>query len=324
MRTCLLAILADSHCRLCLLRRPPPADVFLASLDARTFYFLGQPVYVNHLAVASGVCSAVHALTRNRNARARWHVALEHKLRKGARGLVHVRIFFLPVVLRAFKAHVAIVARRCFRVAYRANPESVTSAPITPRDLCHVLRIKMRRNASPSGEVLDVLAIRNRTILMASLSPSDLVETSGKPVVTHTSGRPKKPQSALIETPPAEAVVLPPELRQPLSQRLGAVLADPRSGACTKPCPICSRIPAEAADAALAAWDALARAGAWPIPVAEVRTAMGEHRSLLTSKALNALLGHRRHAVLHRHVRKELEAHLREAQSASTPSSATP
>jgi hypothetical protein len=111
----------------------------------------------------------------------------------------------------------------------------------------------------------------------------------------------------------AEESLLPPDRRRPLAARVDDIVADPRAGKCSDSCWICERVPDATADAALSTWDALARAGTWPITTLQVLTILRENGLPdVTHKPVRRVLSHRRWLVLSQHIRQDIEKWQRE------------
>jgi hypothetical protein len=126
-----------------------------------------------------------------------------------------------------------------------------------------------------------------------------------KSVPEHSMRQPSKHWKKVIRNRDMD---LPDDRRRPLASRVDAILAEPRAGKCTEPCWICERVPDEVADAALAAWDALARAGTWPIAMSRIVAILRENGiSGATHKPVHRVIGHRRWYVLDRLVRRDIE-----------------
>jgi len=144
------------------------------------------------------------------------------------------------------------------------------------------------------------------------------------PVITdrQASRGPDKRQKFQRSRDPAQPEkpkpILPEHLRRPLTSRIDDILADPHSVRCLKSCPTCENVPDDVADAALALWDAEARAGAWPITTPAIRAALLASGIEIRYVPLDQILSHRRWRVLDRLVRDDLKAYNRRSADADT------
>jgi hypothetical protein len=89
---------------------------------------------------------------------------------------------------------------------------------------------------------------------------------------------------------------------------MDAVLAHPRAARCTEPCRICDALPDPVAETVLEAWDSFARAGTWPIPVAQILQALRAHGVAMEERLLKKLFEHRRWSVVNKLVRADIAA----------------